>query len=99
DPLGPPGEADLTAHVDFAALAAAARAGGAVVHDPLPQGIFLTRLGLFQRTGVLARRQPPGRAATLMGAASRLAEPDRMGRLFKALAVSSPGGETPAGFA
>jgi len=99
DPLGPPGEADVTAHVDFAALATAAQTTGAAVHGPLPQGVFLTRLGLFQRTGVLARGQPPGRAAALIGAASRLAEPDRMGRLFKALAVSSPGGETPAGFA
>ncbi len=99
DPLGPPGEADVTAHVDFAALAAAARDVGAAVHGPLPQGVFLTRLGLFQRTGVLARGQPPAQAAALMGAASRLAEPDRMGRLFKALTVSSPGGGTPAGFA
>ena len=38
DPLAEPGTADLTAHVDFAALAAAARAAGAAVHGPLPQG-------------------------------------------------------------
>ncbi len=89
DPLGADGDADLTAHVDFTALAAAARAAGAEVQGPLPQGVFLTRLGLFQRTGVLARRQPPARAAALMDAASRLAEPNRMGRLFKALAVTA----------
>ena len=99
DPLGPPGEADLTAHVDFAALAATARDAGAAAHGPLPQGIFLTRLGLFQRTGVLARAQAPTRAAALMAAASRLAEPDRMGRLFKALAVSSPQTPSLPGFA
>jgi NADH dehydrogenase [ubiquinone] 1 alpha subcomplex assembly factor 7 len=98
DPLGPPGEADLTAHVDFAALAAAAGAAGAAVPGPLPQGIFLTRLGLFQRTGVLARRQPPARAAALIDAASRLAEPARMGRLFKAFAVGSPSGQALPGF-
>jgi SAM-dependent MidA family methyltransferase len=98
DPLGPAGEADLTAHVDFAAVGAAARGAGAVVHGPLPQGVFLTRLGLFQRTGVLARGQPAGRASALMDAASRLAEPARMGRLFKALALGSPGGVTPPGF-
>ncbi len=98
-PLSPPGTADLTAHVDFAALATAAQTTGAAVHGPLPQGLFLARLGLFQRTGVLARGQPPARAAALMQAASRLAEPARMGRLFKALAVSSPGAETPPGFA
>jgi SAM-dependent MidA family methyltransferase len=90
DPLGPPGEADLTAHVDFAALAGVAHAAGALAHGPLPQGVFLTRLGLFQRTGALARGQPPARAAAMIDAARRLAEPDRMGRLFKALAVASP---------
>jgi SAM-dependent MidA family methyltransferase len=99
DPLGPPGEADLTAHVDFAALAATARDAGAAAHGPLPQGVFLTRLGLFQRTGVLARAQAPTRAAAMMAAASRLAEPDRMGRLFKALAVSSPETISLPGFA
>jgi NADH dehydrogenase [ubiquinone] 1 alpha subcomplex assembly factor 7 len=98
DPLGPAGEADLTAHVDFAALAAAARAAGTEVHGPVPQGVFLTRLGLLQRTGALARSQPPERAAALLDAASRLAEPSRMGRLFKALALSSPRAQALPGF-
>ncbi len=60
-----------------------------------PQGIFLARLGLFQRTDRLARGQPPARAAALIEAARRLAEPDRMGRLFKALAVCHPACPTP----
>ena len=98
DPLGPAGEADLTAHVDFTALATAARAIGADAHGPLPQGVFLTRLGLFQRTGALARNQPPTRAAALIDAASRLAEPSRMGRLFKAFALSSPPAAALPGF-
>ena len=98
DPLAAPGQADLTAHVDFAALAHAARDAGAAVHGPVPQGLFLARMGLFQRTGNLARTQPPGRAAGLIQAAQRLAEPNRMGRLFKALAVCHPGLPTPAGF-
>ncbi len=91
DPLFDPGTADLTAHVDFAALAAAARGAGAATHGPVPQGVFLTRLGLFQRTDRLARSQPPGRVLALIDAARRLAEPDRMGRLFKALALCHPG--------
>jgi len=98
DPLSPPGSADLTAHVDFAAFAAAATAAGAASYGPLPQGKFLTRLGLFQRTDRLARGQPPARAAALIEAARRLAEPDRMGRLFKALAVCHPACPTPPGF-
>lgn len=88
DPFGPPGSADLTAHVDFAALAGVARGHGAGAQGPVPQGLFLARLGLFQRTGRLAHGQPPGRAAALVDAAKRLAEPARMGRLFKALAVT-----------
>jgi SAM-dependent MidA family methyltransferase len=98
DPLAGPGSADLTAHVDFAALADAARAAGAAVHGPLPQGIFLARLGLFQRTGALARGNP-ARAAELTAAAHRLAEPDQMGRLFKAIAVCHPALPPPTGFA
>ncbi len=99
DPLSAPGTADLTAHVDFAPLAAAARDAGAATHGPIPQGVFLTRLGLFQRTGRLARGQPPARALSLADAARRLAEPDRMGRLFKALALCSPSCAIPPGFA
>lgn len=98
DPLADPGSADLTAHVDFAAIAAAARAAGASAHGPIAQGIFLTRLGLVQRTAALARTQPPRQASEMMQAAQRLTEPDRMGRLFKVLAVCHPGAPTPPGF-
>ena len=98
DPFTAPGEADLTAHVDFAALARAARGAGAGAHGPLAQGLFLSRLGLFQRTGRLARTQPAQRAAALVQAAQRLAEPDRMGRLFKAMVIAHPALPCPAGF-
>jgi NADH dehydrogenase [ubiquinone] 1 alpha subcomplex assembly factor 7 len=98
DPLADPGESDLTAHVDFAGLAAAAAQAGAAVHGPLAQGLFLARLGLFQRTDRLAQTQPPARAAGLIEAARRLAEPDRMGRLFKAMALCHPGCPTLPGF-
>jgi len=90
DPFADPGSADLTAHVDFASLAALARQAGAAVHGPIPQGVFLARLGLFQRTDRLAQSQPPARAAALIRAAQRLAEPAFMGRLFKAMAVCHP---------
>lgn len=98
DPLGPVGEADLTAHVDFGRFGAVARAAGAEVFGPVAQGLFLARLGLFQRTNRLARGQTPERAMALMEGARRLGEPDRMGRLFKVLAVGSPGVEGVPGF-
>ena len=98
DPLATPGETDLTAHVDFAALARAASEAGAAAWGPVPQGPFLARLGLFQRTDRLARGQGPARAAALIEAAQRLAEPDRMGSLFKALCIAHPALTLPAGF-
>ncbi len=52
-----PARQTLTAHVDFEALANAAREAGAAAYGPTPQGVFLTRLGLFQRTDRYARVQ------------------------------------------
>jgi NADH dehydrogenase [ubiquinone] 1 alpha subcomplex assembly factor 7 len=98
DPLGAPGAADLTAHVDFARFAEVARTAGAEVRGPLPQGLFLARLGLFQRANKLARHLPPKQAAAIMEGARRLGEPDRMGRLFKAIALVSPGIDVLPGF-
>ena len=95
DPLAEPGAADLTAHVDFPAFAAAA---GVPAHGPLPQGKFLTRLGLFQRINRLAQTQQPRRAMAMIEAGRRLAEPDRMGALFKVMALTQPGLAVPAGF-
>jgi SAM-dependent MidA family methyltransferase len=99
DPLASPaGTADLTAHVNFPGLAAIARAAGAAVHGPVAQGIFLARLGLFQRTHRLARSLPPGKAQAFTDSARRLGEPDRMGRLFKAIAISHPSMSSCPGF-
>lgn len=98
DPLAEPGMADLTAHVDFAALAKAARAAGAAVWGSVPQGVFLGRLGLAQRTEFLARANPLS-ASDLRESARRLAEPSRMGLLFKAMCVTRPSAPRPPGFA
>jgi NADH dehydrogenase [ubiquinone] 1 alpha subcomplex assembly factor 7 len=89
DPLVHAGSADLTAHVDFSDLAAVARASGASVQGPFPQGPFLTALGLFQRTERLARNRTAAEASALTEAAKRLAEPAAMGHLFKVMAVCS----------
>jgi SAM-dependent MidA family methyltransferase len=97
DPLVAPGQADLTAHVDFAALARVARDAGAAAWGPLPQGAFLARLGLWERTEKLAQANP-ARAAALRDAAARLGSPSRMGVLFKAMCVTPPGWLVPAGF-
>jgi SAM-dependent MidA family methyltransferase len=84
DPLEAPGEADLTAHVDFAALARRARAEGAAVHGPITQGEFLLSLGLLERAGQLGAKADEAGREALRGAVERLAGPDAMGTLFKA---------------
>ncbi len=98
DPLADPGDADLTAHVDFAALAAQARAEGAAAHGPLAQGALLERLGLYARAHRLAAGRPAAEALGLIDAAHRLAQPERMGALFKALAICHPAMAIPPGF-
>jgi SAM-dependent MidA family methyltransferase len=97
NPLSAPGEVDITAHVDFAAFAAAARAVGAITHGPLPQGVFLQRLGFMTRAAMLARLDPT-RAQAQLAAAHRLTAPEAMGRLFKALALCDSSLPIPAGF-
>ncbi len=105
DPLEAPGDADLTAHVDFAALRRAARAAGAAVHGPVPQGEFLTRLGIVQRAAMLRNGADAAQGAALDAALSRLTgtgsaakDPRSMAELFKALAVIAPGAPVPPGF-
>jgi len=97
DPFAAPGEQDLTAHVDFAALAEAAIAEGAVAYPIVPQGALLEALGVAARAAALARAAP-GRAAEIEAARHRLVAPDAMGTLFKALALTAPGWPAPAGF-
>jgi SAM-dependent MidA family methyltransferase len=88
DPLAEPGEADLTIHVDFAAVAAAARASGAAVHGPVAQADFLRALGIKTRAKALARAST-AQAADIDGALRRLTDeaPGGMGG-FKALAIA-----------
>jgi NADH dehydrogenase [ubiquinone] 1 alpha subcomplex assembly factor 7 len=99
DVLAEPGEADLTAHVDFADFARAAEAAGARAWGPVPQGLFLERLGLSARAARLAANAEPDAAARIRSGCTRLAAPEAMGRLFKALALTPADGPPPAGFA
>lgn len=96
--LDRPGCTDLSAHVDFAAFADAARAAGAVVYGPVPQGRFLGSLGAADRFNALWPRARPAQRETLQSGLRRLIDPDEMGTLFKALAMTSPGLPAPSGF-
>ena len=94
DPLAAPGQADLTAHVDFAPLAAAATAAGCAV-GYTTQGALLEALGITARAARLAAAGDGG----AQGAARRLTHGDEMGQLFKALALWPQDAPAPAGFA
>jgi SAM-dependent MidA family methyltransferase len=97
DPFARPGTSDLTAHVDFGALAAALAAGGARPLGPVEQGQWLLSLGLAARSASLARAAPD-RADELAAAHRRLSHPEEMGRLFKVLGAVGPGWPALAGF-
>jgi len=96
--LDAPGSADLSAHVDFAAFAAAAGAAGAIVHGPVPQGRFLAALGAEARLASLSAGATKAQRDALESGLQRLIDPAQMGNLFKVLALTSPGLPAPAGF-
>jgi len=98
NPLAEPGTRDLTAHVDFAMLAAVARAGGLRPSPCVGQGAFLSALGIDARAAALVRANP-ARADEVAQARDRLVAPEAMGRLFKALAARHADWPQPAGFA
>jgi SAM-dependent MidA family methyltransferase len=98
NPFDAPGEADLTAHVDFGTLEEAAEAEGLAVHGPVTQGAFLRALGIEARAQALSRTAPE-RAEQLAIDRDRLIGDEAMGELFKVMAVTAPGWPVPAGFA
>ena len=98
DPLAEVGTADLTAHVDFAAVAAAARDAGARVHGPVEQGLFLETLGIRTRAALLSAKAGESDRAGIAEDMARLIDPAQMGSLFKALAITHPDNVELAGF-
>ncbi len=98
DLLAAPGEADLTAHVDFASLASTARRAGLAAHGPIGQGALLRSLGIATRASQLKARATAAQAASIDAALHRLTDDDAMGRLFQALALAPPTLPKPAGF-
>jgi len=95
--LDAPGTADLSAHVDFAALAEAVTRGGAQSFGPIGQGALLEALGLSRRAEMLAQKNP-AQAEVIHAAHHRLTAADEMGALFKALAILPPTAPQPPGF-
>mgnify|MGYP001628254964 CR=1 FL=1 len=95
DPLADPGLADLTAHVDFEALA---RAAAPAAHTRLTaQGVFLERLGITPRAQHLSRGLRGAALESHIAAHRRLTHPQEMGTLFKVLGLYPEGASPPPG--
>lgn len=92
--LANPGAADLTSHVDFAALAEVAHTHGLSARM-MTQGQFLLGMGLLERAGALGERADDATRKRLQSEAERLAGPDAMGSLFKVLMIAPQGVSLP----
>ena len=92
-----PGRADVTAHVDFGALARAAAEAGARVDGPVDQGRWLLNLGAAARLEALVRANP-GQERALRTGLERLIDPEEMGHLFQVMAISAPDLSAAPGF-
>ena len=97
DPFTQPGEADLTAHVDFASLALIAQSRGCRWLGTVPQGRWLRNLGIEARAQTLSE-QAPQHAAALAAAQERLVGEGQMGVLFKVMGLAAPSWPGGAGF-
>ncbi len=92
-----PGTVDLSAHVDFAAVAAAARLGGARTYGPIGQGQFLDALGIGARAAKLSHLNR-AEERSIAAAVDRLTNRAQMGALFKVLSITPPDAPPPPGF-
>ncbi len=98
EPLDSPGEADLTAHVDFARLTQDASEYGLTVYGPMSQEQFLLSLGLAQRCEKLCAHAKPDQTSLIASGAERLVDPKQMGELFKVIVVTGSGLPAPPPF-
>ena len=94
DPFAAPGGADLTAHVDFEAIAMAAPCARSKLTT---QGVFLERLGITQRAQTLAQRLSGPQLDAHIAAHRRLTHPEEMGTLFKVLGLFPTASAPPPG--
>lgn len=97
DAFSSPGEADLTAHVDFSALPPIALSRGVRWLGTVEQGRWLEALGIEARTEALAASSP-AQATAIRIARDRLTGEGQMGALFKVMGLASEGWPEGAGF-
>lgn len=97
--LADPGDADLTAHVDFNTLANVAEGEGVALFGPIAQGKFLRQIGAELRLEMLLKHAVGEQKNELIGGLERLMSPQAMGDLFQVMGLSFPAPEEMPGFA
>lgn len=96
--LSDPGEADITAHVDFSTLMNIAHAEQVAVHGLTTQGRFLASMGVEIRLEALLKRAESDQRDSLISGVTRLISPQAMGELFRVMAITSKQDYIPSGF-
>lgn len=86
-PFEDPGQADLTAHVDFENVSLICGALKLHASNIVTQGDFLKTLGIEIRAELLRRHATPDQAEQITLALHRLISDDQMGTLFKVIAL------------
>jgi NADH dehydrogenase [ubiquinone] 1 alpha subcomplex assembly factor 7 len=98
DVLKDPGQADLTAHVDFSTLKNSATESGITTHKIIGQGQFLQAMGIDIRASMILKNATFEQKKDIISATERLTDNKQMGELFKCLAITHPELPAPPGF-
>ena len=93
-----PGEVDLTAHVNFAALSEHIKGHGVSTLGPISQASFLISLGIFHRTRDLIKDANPDQTRILTSGTGRLINFHQMGALYRVFVAMGTDLPAPAGF-
>ncbi|KAI8818400.1 S-adenosyl-L-methionine-dependent methyltransferase [Fimicolochytrium jonesii] len=97
DVLSKPGEADLSADVDFSFLRESTH-GIAAAHGPITQSTFLRAMGIAPRMNMLLQNADAKTRKELATAFDRLVSPSQMGTVYKVMAITQEGVEVPYPF-
>ena len=96
NPLTIPGDKDITAHVDFSAIAEAGLAGNAVFAGYTTQANFLINCGITEKLATY--QNDTVQYAKLTAGVQKLLAPQEMGELFKFIAFTKGDIPPPVGF-
>ena len=88
DVLEKPGQSDLSSHVNFMLLKEIATKNNLYVSKVNEQQKFLLELGIMERLKSLTKNASSAIAQKLVSEIKRLIDPDKMGTLFKVIAVT-----------